>query len=169
MNVKGLHAVYVDQLRDLYDAENQLVKALPKLAEAADNSELKEIIHQHLDQTKYQFVRLEQIFERLGEKPNGRECFAMKGLIQEANDITKRHYEPSTLDAALIAALQRIELYEVSGYGTVRSFARHLCDADAVNLLQQTLNEEAQADRMLTELAESEINSRALETSAAAH
>jgi len=168
MDAKGLHAVFADQLKDLYNAESQLVKALPKLRDSADNSDLKDAISRHLEQTKHQIIRLEQIFERLDEKPTGQECFAMKGLIQEAYDVGRKHYAPPALDAALIAVLQRIEHYEVAGYGTARSFAKHLGDEESANLLQQTLSEEAQADRVLSELAENEINSRAIETGAAA-
>jgi ferritin-like metal-binding protein YciE len=165
----GLHEVYLDELRELYDVEQQLVKALPKFADIAGNIEFRDAIKRHLEQTKYQIIRLEQIFERMGEKPAGQECFVMKVLVQDAYDLNRKDYARGGLDAALLTALQRIEHYEIAGYGAVRSFARQLGHNASANQLQQTLNEKAQADRVLSELAEIDINPLAVQNYAAAH
>ena len=166
MEAKGLQQLFLDRMRDLYNAESQQIRALPELARAASDLEFRTIINKHLEHTKNQIFRLEQIFERLGEKPDGRECIAMKVLIQDTRQIAFNNYGPCAAEAALVSALQHIEHYEIAGYGTVRSFARQLGDDESANLLQQTLNEEAQADRWLSELAEYEINLRAAEVSA---
>ena len=165
MEVKGLHRLLLNQMQDLYNAEQKQIQVFPGIALAIVDSEFRAIIDKHFEQTQYQVFRLEQIFEHLGEKPDGRECLAMKVLIQEMQDICRKDYGPCASEAALICALQHIEHYEIVGYGTVRSFARQLGDDASANLLQQTLNEEAQADRWLSELAEYEINLRAAEVS----
>lgn len=155
MKNNPLHAVYVEQLRDLYSAENQLVKALPKLAEASSSDELRDAFEQHLEQTKGHVERLETIFEQLGEKPTGEVCHGMEGLVKEGKEIiSNREFEGGQKDAALIAAAQRVEHYEIAGYGTVHNFARLLDHEQALELLEQTLGEEKEADQTLSGIAE---------------
>lgn len=158
MQMKALQDLYIDQLRDLYNAENQLVKALPRMAKAATNEQLSRSFMEHADQTRGHVDRLKQIFEKLGKKPTGKVCKAMEGLIEEAKETMEEDAEPEVLDAGLIAAAQRVEHYEMAGYGTVRSFANLLGDKEAAKLLQQTLEEEGATDKKLTKLAESTIN-----------
>ena len=126
MEINSLRELYIDQLRDLYDAENQLIKALPKMAKGATSDQLREGIEEHLEQTRGQAERLEQIFERLGEKPKGKKCKGMQGLVEEGNETLKEDMEEDTKDAAIIAAAQRVEHYEISGYGTARTYANLL-------------------------------------------
>jgi ferritin-like metal-binding protein YciE len=161
MSLDSLHDLYVDELRDLYSAENQLVKALPKMAKAATASELKDAFTEHLEVTKGQVERLETIFEELEVSPKGKKCVAMEGLIEEGKELMEEDADPSVLDAGLIAAAQKVEHYEMAGYGSVRTFARLLGYTEAEKLLQDTLDEEAQADKDLTELAESIVNAEA--------
>jgi ferritin-like metal-binding protein YciE len=158
----SLRQLYVDELRDLYSAETQLVKALPKMAKASSNQELREAFEEHLRQTSEQVSRLEQIFEKLEEKPTGKKCLGMDGLVKEAAETMKEDYEDEVMDAAIIGAAQRVEHYEIAGYGTVREFAQLLGEDEHVSLLEQTLEEEKQTDEKLTALAES-INSQATE------
>jgi ferritin-like metal-binding protein YciE len=158
MKLDSLQTLYIEELRDLYNAEQQLVKALPKMAEKASASELKQAFEDHLEQTKEHVVRIEEIFERLDKKPTGKTCKAMKGLIEEGSEILEEEGEDSVIDAALIAAAQRVEHYEIAGYGTVRTFANILGEEDAAELLQQTLDEEGETDKLLTDLAESVVN-----------
>ena len=158
MPLNTLKELYVEELKDLYNAENQLLKALPQMAEAATAPKLKAAITEHLAQTETHVRRLTQIFEGLGEKPTGKVCKAMKGLIAEGEEVIEEEGEAHIKDAALIAAAQRVEHYEMAGYGSARSFAKLLGEIDAVALLQLTLNEEGQADEKLTILAESSIN-----------
>ena len=160
-NFKTFDDLYVHQLRDLWDAERQLIDALPEMAKAADNAELKTAFNEHLQITKTQKERVEKIFQRLGENPEGHTCAAMKGLIKEGNEIAKAEGDPAVRDAGLIAAAQRVEHYEIAGYGTARTFANRLGrDADAT-LLQQTLDEESETDQLLSQLAERVINEEA--------
>src|SRR6266576_1073165 len=126
---EGLKELYVDELKDLYNAENQLVKALPKMAKAASSEELRVGFEEHLEQTK-SHVRLEQIFEMLDESPKGKKCKGMEGLIEEGSEIMEEDFEGALLDAALIGAAQRVEHYEIAGYGTVRSFAETLGETE---------------------------------------
>jgi ferritin-like metal-binding protein YciE len=154
MEQSALKELYIDELRDIYDAENQLTKALPKMAKAATSDELKAGFEKHLEQTKGHVERLEEIFETLGEKPTGKKCKGMQGLIAEGKEIMEEDYENETLDAGLISAAQRVEHYEIAAYGCVRNYANILGEEDAVNLLQQTLDEEKETDQKLTELAE---------------
>ncbi len=161
MALDSLHDLYVEELKDLYNAENQLLKALPKMAKAASASELKEAFTEHLAVTKHQVERLETIFSGLGVSPKGKKCKAMEGLVEEAKEIMEEEGDPAVIDAALIASAQRVEHYEMAGYGCVRTFAMLLGYDDAAELLQKTLDEEKQADESLTELAESVINVRA--------
>jgi ferritin-like metal-binding protein YciE len=163
MSVNSLHELYVEQLRDLYDAENQLVKALPKFAEASSSDELREGFEEHLGQTKEHLQRLEQIFETLGERPKGAKCKGMEGLLKEGSEALAEDMQESVKDAAIIAAAQRVEHYEISGYGTARTFANLLGEDQAVSLLQKTLDEEKETDAKLNQLAEN-INVEAKES-----
>ena len=159
---QGLKELYIDELKDLYSAENQLVKALPKMAKAASSDELRQGFEKHLEQTKGHVQRLEKIFQALGESPKGKTCKGMQGLIEEGSEATEEDYEGSVMDAALIGAAQRVEHYEIAGYGTVRSMAETLGEDDHVSLLEETLEEEKETDEKLTELAE-KINNQANE------
>jgi ferritin-like metal-binding protein YciE len=150
---KGLKKLYIDELKDLYNAENQLVKALPKMAKAASSDELRQGFEDHLEQTKGHVQRLERIFQGMGESPKGKKCKGMEGLIEEGSEAMEEGYEGSVLDAALIGAAQRVEHYEIAGYGTVSSIAETLGESDHVSVLKQTLEEEEQTDAKLTELA----------------
>jgi ferritin-like metal-binding protein YciE len=161
MAKQALRELYVDELRDLYDAENRLVKALPKLAQEAESQELRSGIEEHLEQTKGHVERLRQIFEVLGERPGGKKCAAMVGLLQEGNEIMETEFEAGVKDAALISAAQRVEHYEIAAYGCVKTWAGLLGEKEAQNLLEQTLNEEKEADHKLTEIAE-DINVEAM-------
>ena len=158
MKLDSLQKLYIEELRDLYNAENQLVKALPKMAKHASHQELKQAFEDHLEQTKEHVERLDEIFKRLDERPTGKTCKGMKGLIEEGSEILEKDGDESVLDAALIGAAQRVEHYEIAGYGTVRTFANMLGENEAAELLQQTLDEEGEADKLLTELAESVVN-----------
>jgi ferritin-like metal-binding protein YciE len=158
----SLQDLYLDELRDLYNAETQLVKALPKMAKAASNDQLRAAFEEHLRQTSEHVSRLEQIFEQLGEKATGKKCLGMEGLVKEGSETMKEDYSEEVKDAAIIGAAQRVEHYEMAGYGTVRAFAELLGETEHVSLLEQTLEEEKQADEKLTQLAE-EINPKASE------
>ncbi len=156
----GLRDVYIDELRDLYDAEHRLIKALPKLAKAADSNELRSGIEAHLEQTKGHAQRLEQIFESMGEQAKAKKCKGIEGIINEASETLDEDFEGPVMDAAIIASAQRAEHYEIAAYGSVRSFAEQLGETKAASLLQQTLNEEKETDAKLTKMAET-INPRA--------
>jgi len=158
MPAETLEELLVEELKDLYSAENQLVKALPKMAKAASAPELREAFENHLAETKGQVDRLEQIFKNLDGSPKGKKCVAMEGLIEEGADIISEHEESSVRDAALICAAQKVEHYEIAAYGCARTFAQLLDMKEARQLLQETLDEEGNADKKLTELAESIIN-----------
>jgi ferritin-like metal-binding protein YciE len=155
MKLASLHDLFVDQLKDLYSAENQLIKALPKMAKAASSKDLKKGFEGHLEQTKTHIERLEQIFEKLEVSPKGKKCKAMEGLIEEGKEAIEEDAEPEVRDAGLIAAAQRVEHYEMAGYGCVRTYAELMGHDDAVELLQTTLDEERETDENLTELAKS--------------
>ena len=157
----SLHDLFVNQIEDLYDAENRLTKALPKMAEAANSSQLKQAFQQHLTETQGHVSRLETIFRELNLEPKRETCEAMKGLIAEGEEMIKAKGDPEVRDAALIAAGQRVEHYEISGYGTAKTFAKRLGMTQAANLLQQTENEEAAADKKLTSIAEASVNKQA--------
>jgi ferritin-like metal-binding protein YciE len=156
---KGLKELYIDELKDLYSAENQLVKALPKMAKAATSEDLGAGFTEHLEQTKGHVQRLETIFKDLDEKPTGKKCKGMEGLIAEGAEAMEE-YEGDVLDAALIGAAQRVEHYEMAGYGTAKAFAQELGEAEHVVLLNETLEEEEETDQKLTDLAE-DINAKA--------
>jgi ferritin-like metal-binding protein YciE len=153
MKLENLRRLYLKELRDLYDAENQITGALPKLIDSANNSELKNVLQEHLDVTKKQIGRLEQIFQALNEKPSGETCKGMKGVIKEGDEIISAGGDPSTVDAGIISAAQRVEHYEMAGYGTVRNYAKLLGQEEHARLLQQTLDEEEKADKTLTQIA----------------
>jgi ferritin-like metal-binding protein YciE len=161
MKLMTLQDLLADQLKDIYSAENQLVKALPKMAEAATAPELKAAFESHLLETETHVARLEQIFERLAIKPGRKKCKAMEGLIAEGKETIDESAEPAVHDAGLIAAAQRVEHYEIAAYGTARTFATILDDSETAELLQTTLDEESQCDSKLTEIAMSGINQEA--------
>jgi len=162
MKVKNLHDLYVEELKDLYSAEKQLLKAIPKMAKAACSDELRKGFEEHLEQTEGQVARLEEIFEELGVSPRGKKCLAMEGLIAEGKEIMEEDMDENVLDAALIAAAQKVEHYEIAGYGTVCTFAKLLGEDRAAELLQETLDEEKETDVKLTELAETAVNVEAV-------
>ena len=161
MPENSLHELYVEQLRDLYSAENQLVKALPKMAKAAQFDALRRGFERHHEQTKGHVDRLEQIFSAMDESPKGRKCAGMEGLVQEGEELIRDESDSDALDSGLIASAQRVEHYEIAAYGTVRSFAELLGEEDAANLLQQTLEEEKETDEKLTGLAK-DANAQAM-------
>jgi len=161
MTNESLKELYIDELRDLYSAETQLVKALPKLARAATSEDLSAAFEEHLEQTKGHVQRLEQIFESLGESPKGKKCVGMEGLIKEGSEMTGE-FEGEVLDAGLIGAAQRVEHYEIAAYGTVAAFAELLGESEQQSLLDETLQEEKETDEKLTELSK-EINVQANE------
>jgi ferritin-like metal-binding protein YciE len=154
MHKDSLRELYIDELRDLYNAETQLVKALPKMAKASGNDQLRKAFEEHLRQTSDQVTRLERIFEQLEEKPSGKKCLGMAGLVKEGAETMGEDYAADLMDAAIIGAAQRVEHYEMAGYGTVRAIAELLGEDEHVSLLNQTLEEEKQADKKLTELAQ---------------
>jgi len=158
MNLNTLKDLYLDELKDVYDAENQIVKALPKMAKEATNEELRAAIEQHIDQTQTQIERLEQIFEDLGEKAKGQKCEATRGLIEEAKRMMEDSEDDDVRDAAIIAAAQKIEHYEIATYGTLRTYAELMGYDEQAELLQETLDEEKETDENLTELAVGCIN-----------
>ena len=162
MRLDTLENLYISELRDLYSAENQLLKALPKMAKGASSPELKDAFEQHLEQTKGHVERLEQLFQQLDESPKGKTCQAMKGLIEEGSEILKEEGEESVLDAGLIVAAQKVEHYEIASYGSVRTFANLLGQNEAAKLLQSTLDEESETNEILNQLAENIVNQEAL-------
>lgn len=158
MKLDSLKKLYVEQLKDLYSAETQLVEALPTMAKAASSADLRNAFQEHLKQTRGHVDRLEQIFKNLDYKPTGQKCKGMEGLIEEGAEMAEEDADEDVRDAGLIAAAQRVEHYEIAGYGTVRTYARTLGRQEDVDLLQQTLDEEGETDKKLTALAESSIN-----------
>ncbi len=162
MKLETLKDLFIEELRDLYSAETQILKALPKMEKAAHAPELKAAFQSHLKETEGQVTRLEQIFQALGEKPTGKTCKAMEGLVAEGSEMIHESAAPAVKDAGLIGAAQRVEHYEMAGYGTARTFAQHLKHDLAVKLLQQTLDEEEATDKKLTKLATNNINLQAV-------
>jgi ferritin-like metal-binding protein YciE len=158
MKIKTLYDLYVDELKDLYSAENQLVQALPKMAKAASSPELQHAFENHLGQTKEHVRRIEEIFSEIDSSPKGKKCLGMEGLISEGKELMSEDIQDEVLNAALIGAAQRVEHYEIAGYGSARSHAEHLGHSRAVKLLQQTLDEEKEADQKLTQIAEMQVN-----------
>ena len=155
MKIDNLQKLYVEELRDLHSAERQIIQALPKMIKAATSPDLKAALQEHLDVTKAQLGRLDQIFEKLGKKGTGKKCKGMEGVIEDGKEILEEDMLPEVLDAAIISAAQHVEHYEMAGYGTVRTWAKLLGEDEAAKLLQQTLDEEEEADGKLTALAES--------------
>jgi ferritin-like metal-binding protein YciE len=153
--------LFTDEVADIYDAEQQILKALPKMIDGASNAELKSALQDHLSETQRQVKRLDEIFSELGERPS-KKCKGMAGLLAEGEEILKEDFPPVVKDAGIIAAAQRVEHYEIAAYGTARTFATYLGYDQMVKLLQVTLDEEKDADRVLTELAYSSINVEAL-------
>ena len=153
MNNKGLRELYIDELKDLYSAENQLVKALPKMAKAASSEELQQGFEEHLEQTQGHVQRLEKIFKSLNEGPKGKKCVGMEGIVKEGSEVMGEDFEGALMDAALIGAAQRVEHYEIAAYGTACEFAQILGESQHASLLKQTLQEEKETDQKLTELA----------------
>ncbi len=160
--INSLEDLFVNQLEDLYDAEHRIIRALPKMSEAASARELKQAFDQHLAQTRGHVDRLDTIFRELNKTPERETCEAMKGLLREGEEMIDAKGDPNVRDAALIAAAQRVEHYEISGYGTARSLAQHLGHTQAARLLQETLDEEKSADTKLTDVAENVVNVHAL-------
>lgn len=161
MKMESLDELLAEELKDIYSAEKQLLKALPKMAKKASSPDLKMALQEHLEVTKRQVERLEEVFESLGKPAKAKTCKAMQGLVEEATEIMEEDASDAVLDAGIIAAAQKVEHYEIASYGTVRTWAR-LCGQDeAAQLLQETLDEEAEADGRLTELAESFVNPEA--------
>jgi len=157
-----LRDLFVEQLRDVYHAEGQLVKALPKMAKNASNPDLTAAFTEHLEETKGQVERLERVFEAIGEKAKGKKCQAMEGLVEEGKEVMEEDAEPDVLDAGLIAAAQKVEHYEIASYGCLRTWAEQLgLGRNVARLLDQTLDEEKAADEKLTGLAENHINAQA--------
>jgi ferritin-like metal-binding protein YciE len=160
MEKDTLRQLYVEELRGIYDAEKQLIKSLPKMAEAAGSNRLRAGFEEHLQQTREHADRLEQIFNALNEKSNGMKCKGMQGLVNECSEMIDEDFDSEVKDAGLISAAQRVEHYEIAAYGTVRRYATILEEQDAVSLIERTLKEEKETDHKLTELAES-INAQA--------
>jgi len=162
MEIDSLNKLYVEELKDLYSAEKQILQALPKMIKKASNKQLAKAFEEHLRVTETHVERLDRIFEGLGKSPRGKKCKGMEGLLEEGKEMMQEDMEPDVLDAALIAAAQRVEHYEMAGYGTVRTYAKLLGENQAAKLLQQTLDEEGEADKKLTALAESTVNVEAM-------
>jgi len=158
MQIDTLQKLYEDELKDLHSAERQIIQALPRMIKAATHEELKAALTEHLEVTKQQLARLDQIFEKLGKRGAGKKCKGMEGVLADGKELLEEDVAPEVLDAGIIAAAQHVEHYEIAGYGTARTYAELLGDPQAAKLLQQTLDEEKEADAKLTQLAESSIN-----------
>jgi len=159
--ITSLEGLYTDMLKDLYSAEKQLVQALPKMAKAAQSADLEKAFQEHLKQTEEHVARIERIFSDMDSSPRGKKCVAMEGLVAEGKELLEEDVDPDVLDAGLIAAAQKVEHYEISSYGTARTWAERLGRDKAARLLQQTLGEESAANDKLTQIAESHANLRA--------
>jgi ferritin-like metal-binding protein YciE len=162
MPIESLQDLYKEELKDIYSAENQLIKALPKMAEGANHKSLRAAFETHLEQTREHVSRLEQIFKDLGEKPTGKHCKGMEGLIEEGKEMLEEKADPDVRDAGLIGAAQRVEHYELAAYGTVRTIALQLGLQEHADILQKTLDEEGETDKKLTALAEGGVNKDAM-------
>jgi ferritin-like metal-binding protein YciE len=162
MKLDSLQKLYITELQDVFSAENQILKALPKMAKAASSPELRMAFQEHNEQTKGQVARLERIFETLGRSAKGKKCKGMEGLIEEGKEMMEEDADPAVLDAALISAAQKVEHYEIASYGTLRTYAQLLNRQEDVTLLQETLDEEGETDKRLTVLAESMVNLQAV-------
>ena len=164
MQLETLQDLYVHELKDLYSAEKQLIRALPKMAKAAKNDKLAAGFEEHLEQTKEHAARLERILSNHKKSTRGSRCKGMEGIILEGSEMVEEEADPEVKDAGLISAAQRVEHYEIAGYGTARSLARRLSETQIADTMQQTLQEEAQADKKLTAIAESQVNVAAAST-----
>jgi ferritin-like metal-binding protein YciE len=169
MNLNSMSGLFVEELRDLYSAENQLVTALPQMAAAAHSKTLKTAFENHLEETRTHVQRLTEIFSEMGESPSGKHCKGMEGLIAEGREIIQMQGDPDVKDAALIGAAQRIEHYEMAGYGVVRTFAKELDWSSAAKTLQKTLDEEGSADKKLTSIAEGGLFKKGVNEKAITH
>jgi ferritin-like metal-binding protein YciE len=165
MQMESLQELLIEEMRDLYSAENQLLKAMPRMAKKASNPQLKKAFETHMKETEGQVQRLQKIFDKLGKKPTGKKCAAMEGLIEEGKEMMGEDMEDDVMDAALISVAQKVEHYEIASYGTVRTWAEQIGDEQTARLLQQTLDEEGKTDKLLTQLAESTINVEAAQAS----
>lgn len=161
MKIDSLKTLLEEELKDIYSAEKQLLKALPKMVKKATSEELKSALEEHIDVTQGQVERLEEVFETLGKPAKAKTCKAMQGLLEEATEIMEEDADDAVMDAGIIAAAQKVEHYEIASYGTVRTWARLVGEEQAAELLQETLDEEGEADKRLTELAESFVNPEA--------
>jgi ferritin-like metal-binding protein YciE len=161
-NGDSFDKLLLDQVKDLYNAEKQLVKALPRIAKEANSTELKNLIQEHLEQTEGHVTRLEQVFEMLDQRPASKTCKGMMGLLEEGKELFEEDLDPNVADAGLIGAAQKVEHYEIAAYGTLIALAEQGGHQEAAQLLQQTLEEEKEADRLLSELAETNINEMAV-------
>jgi ferritin-like metal-binding protein YciE len=162
MAIKSVHDLMVDEIKDLYHAEKQLTRALPKMAKSASSEKLRKAFETHLQETEGQIKRLEQIFEELEIPAKGKRCLGMEGIVNEGKEMMEEDADESVMDAALIASAQKVEHYEIASYGTVRTYAEELGFDKIAKLLQQTLDEESKTNELLTEIAESEINYEAM-------
>ena len=158
MEMSNLQDLLVENLKDLYSAETQLLKALPKVAKKVENEQLREALTMHVKETEEQARRLERVLSQMGEKPTGKKCKGMEGLIEENKELLEEDADPDVLDAGLIVGSQKIEHYEIAGYGSAVTFAKLLGDEESARLLAQTLDEEERTDKKLTQIAESSIN-----------
>jgi ferritin-like metal-binding protein YciE len=166
MSLDSLEKLFIDELRDIYNAEKQITRALPRMAKAAESPGLKQAFTTHLKETEGQIQRLERVFRELGQAVRGKKCKGMEGLIEEGKEKLEEEAEPQVLDAALIASAQKVEHYEIAAYGCLRTYAELLGHSEAAKLLQQTLQEEEATDKKLTQLGESGINQAAATASA---
>jgi len=161
MEMNDLQDLLVENLKDLYSAETQILKALPKVAKKVENDQLRDALQMHLRETENQVKRLDQVLSRMGEKGSGKKCHGMEGLLEEAKELMGEDAEPEVMDAGLIVDCQKVEHYEIAGYGSAVTFAKLLGDEESARLLAQSLDEEERADKKLTEIAESTINLQA--------
>ena len=166
MAAKNMQDLLIEELRDIYHAEKQLTRALPKMARAASNEQLKQAFTRHLEETQGQIERLEQVFEKLDTRTRGKHCHAMEGLIEEAKEIMEMGLAPELQDVALIAAAQKVEHYEIAGYGTLHALAQVAGLDEVAQLLEQTLNEEKKTDELLNKIATSDVNKKAIQAAA---
>jgi ferritin-like metal-binding protein YciE len=161
MKLNNLKDLFIHELKDLYNAEHQIMKAMPKMVKAASSSELKQALEKHMRETEAQITRLDKVFEMLDEKATGEKCKAMEGIIRESDDMISQKADKSVMDAALISMAQRVEHYEIAGYGTVCTYAKQLGMQEVLDQLQMILGEEKKADETLTYIAENNINVKA--------
>jgi ferritin-like metal-binding protein YciE len=162
LEAKNLHEAFVEELKDLYSAETMIIDALPKMEKAASTDQLKQGFSKHLDQTKKQRDRLDKIFDRLGTKPGNKTCHGMEGILKEGEMIMQKKMDPHVKDAALIAAAQKVEHYEIAMYGTMATWADFMDHDEIARMLKETLDEEKKTDQLLTQMAEKQVNKQAV-------